>query len=172
MSSTRPDTLKTSRLMLSQEQIDDYMAEGYLRLETILDLGQIAYFRNEYDREIERARHGNYISNLAEDEQTKTNNTQMLEVSRVSTHNVQFAKLVHADRILDAVEDLIGPNIRLLEAVLLYKPPHHGSVYWHQDNLHHQCFPANMVSGWLTLDDVDRDNGAMEMIPKSHLRPS
>jgi ectoine hydroxylase-related dioxygenase (phytanoyl-CoA dioxygenase family) len=54
---------------------------------------------------------------------------------------------------------------------LVYKPPHHGShVLWHQDNLWQQCFPANMLTAWLALDDVNEDNGAMEMIPGSHLR--
>jgi phytanoyl-CoA hydroxylase len=175
MDSAYPETLKTSRLILSQEQIDDYMTNGYLQLGKMLDEHQIKFLRNEYDQEIEKARRESYLTNLAaaEDNQTKTEDGEMLQVFGVSARNIWFRKLAHADRILDVVEDLIGPNIRLLQAHLLYKPPHHGSVvYWHQDNFYHQCFPANMVSGWLTLDDVNGDNGAMQMIPGSHLRPS
>jgi phytanoyl-CoA hydroxylase len=173
MDSAYPETPKTLRLILSQEQVDDYVTNGYLLPGKILDENQIEFLQDEYDREIEKARREGYLTNLAAaEDQTKTEDAQMLQVYDVSTHNIWFRKLAYADRILDVVEDLIGPNIRLLGAHLLYKPPHHGSiVYWHQDNLYHQCFPANMVSGWLTLDDVNRDNGAMQMIPGSHLRP-
>lgn len=174
MDSAYPETPKTSRLILSQEQIDDYMTNGYLSLGKILDEHQIEFLQNEYDREVEKARREGYLTNLAApDEQTNTEDAQMLQVFDVSTRNIRFRRLVYADRILDVVEDLIGPNIRLLGAHLLYKPPQRGSVvYWHHDNLYHQCFPANMVSGWLTLDDVNGDNGAMQMIPGSHLRPT
>lgn len=147
MDSAYPETPKTSRLILNQEQVDDYMTNGYLMLGKILDEHQIEFLQNEYDREVEKARREGYLTNLAApDDQTNTEDAQMLQVFDVSTLNIWFRKLVYADRILDVVEDLIGPNIRLLGAHLLYKPPQHGSVvHWHQDNFYHQCFPANMV---------------------------
>jgi phytanoyl-CoA hydroxylase len=174
MNSTYAATSRTSRLVLSQQHIDDFATNGYLAYGKVLDDYEIELFRREYDMEIDKGRREGYLANLAAaDEPDDSHNAQMLQVFGVSTQNMAFRKLVHADRILNIVEDLIGPNIRLLQAHLLYKPPFHGStVYWHQDNFYHQCFPANMVSGWLSLDDADRDNGAMFMLPGSHLRPS
>jgi ectoine hydroxylase-related dioxygenase (phytanoyl-CoA dioxygenase family) len=171
---TDPGTATPSRRVLSQRQIDDFMTDGYLRLGKILDDQQIELLQDEYDREVERARvRGDLVDLAAEDDRPKLEDGQMLQVFSVSTRNLRFRRLAHLDKILDVVEDLIGPNIRLLQAHLLYKPAGHGSVvYWHQDNVYHQCFPPNMVSAWLTLDEVDRDNGAMEMIPGSHLRPN
>jgi phytanoyl-CoA hydroxylase len=163
-----------SRLVLSQEQIDDYTTDGYLRLGKILDEGQIKLLQDEYDWELEKARREHYLTNLAaEGDETTTANAQLLQVYDVSKRNILFRRLAYADKILDVVEDLIGPNIRLLGAHLVSKPPNHGSVvFWHQDNHFHRCCPANMVSGWLTLDDVSGENGAMEVIPGSHLRPN
>jgi phytanoyl-CoA hydroxylase len=173
MDTAAPETLKTMRRTLSQDQINDYMADGYLRYGQILDEKQIDLLRREYDQELEKAGKGSYLDNLAAgNDEAERDGLQFLEVAGASMRNIWFRRLVHLDKLLDVVEDLIGPNIRLLEANLLYKPPYHGShVFWHQDNLYQQCFPANMVTAWLTLDDVGDDNGAMAMIPGSHLRP-
>jgi phytanoyl-CoA hydroxylase len=176
VSGTDHEASKVPRLALSQEQINGYMAEGYLGLGSFLDTGQVDLLRKEYDLEIEKARREGYLSDLAAEDykpRDRDADAQMLEVLGVSMRNMLFRKLPFLDKILDVVEDLIGPNIRLLQDSLLYKPPRKGSVvYWHQDNFHHQCSPANMVSGWLTLDDVNGDSGAMQMIPGSHLRPT
>ena len=75
------------------------------------------------------------------------------------------------DRILDMVEDLIGPNIQLFHDQALFKPARHGGpALWHQDNAYWHCSPPNLVSCWLTLDDVDIHNGAMQFLPEEHER--
>ena len=54
----------------------------------------------------------------------------------------------------------------------LWKPAHTGGpVTWHQDNAYWHLKPANLVSCWLTLDDVDVENGAMQVASGSHLKP-
>lgn len=130
MSSVYPETLKTSRLILGQEQINDYMTNGYLRLGKILDESQIKFLQNEYDREIEKARRESYITNLAatDDDQTKAEDAQMLQVFGVSARNIWFRKLAHMDRILDVVEDLIGPNIAFFRLTCSLNLPIRGAL--------------------------------------------
>lgn len=55
---------------------------------------------------------------------------------------------------------------------MLYKPPRSAKsrVFWHQDNAYWLCRPANLVSCWMTLDEVVAENGAMQFIPGSHLK--
>ena len=82
-----------------------------------------------------------------------------------------YRRLLYDDRILDMVEDLIGPNIQLFHDQALYKPARHGGpALWHQDNAYWRCSPPNLVSCWLTLDDVDVHNGAMQFLPGTHFR--
>jgi ectoine hydroxylase-related dioxygenase (phytanoyl-CoA dioxygenase family) len=51
----------------------------------------------------------------------------------------------------------------------LYKPPNSGGeVFGHQDNGYWLAKPANLVSCWLTLDDVSVESGAMQFLPGSH----
>jgi ectoine hydroxylase-related dioxygenase (phytanoyl-CoA dioxygenase family) len=63
--------------------------------------------------------------------------------------------------------------IRLWHDQLLYKPPQSetqiGAVGWHQDYHYWQCAaPADLITAWIALVDVDEQNGCMEVVPGSH----
>ena len=166
------------RLVLSQNDIDFFATNGYLPLGKILEDEEIELLREEYDHEFELGRAGKRdFRNIAiedtDDLETKNRaKKQMLQIMQMCERNIQFRKLLFNDRILDVVEDLIGPNIQLFHDQALFKPPRHGAqVTWHQDNGYWKCAPASLVSCWITLDDVDADNGAMQFKPGSHLKP-
>ena len=64
---------------------------------------------------------------------------------------------------------LVGPSVQLFGDQALHKPVHDGGpIFWHQENAYWQCDPATIVTCWVTLDDVDADNGALRVIPGSH----
>lgn len=72
-------------------------------------------------------------------------------------------------RLLDHVEDLIGPNIICWASAILSKKPHDPkAVPWHQDASFWQLTPARTVTVWLAIDDADPANSAMQFIPGSH----
>ena len=75
-------------------------------------------------------------------------------------------------KLLDAVEQLIGPDILLWNAFLPVKPPHSAGYFgWHQDATYWPVTPTErMVSAWVALGPVGSDGGGMRMIPGSHLR--
>jgi len=105
-------------------------------------------------------------------EEKKANPVQMLQIMQMCERNIHFRKLLFNETMLDAVECLIGPNIMLWHDQALSKPAHTGGpVTWHQDNAYWELKPANLVSCWLTLDDVDIENGAMQLAAGSHLKP-
>ena len=161
---------------LSAGQVDRFRGDGYLRLGRLLDDDLLAVLQREYDREFARARSGaaefrnlsiSDTENLREKNEAPE---QMLQIMQMCERNLHFRRLLFHDQILDCVEDLLGPNLQLFHDQALYKPAHHGGpVFWHQDNAYWQCVPANLVSCWITLDDVTVANGAMQVIPGSHL---
>ena len=72
-------------------------------------------------------------------------------------------------RILDAVEDLIGPDILCWASAVLSKKPHDPKrVPWHQDASFWMLSPARTVTVWLAIDDADEENSAMRFIPGTH----
>ncbi len=72
-------------------------------------------------------------------------------------------------RIVDHVEDIIGPDILCwASAVLSKKPQDPKAVPWHQDASFWALSPARTVTVWLAIDDADAANSAMRFIPGTH----
>ena len=177
MQSAEAATSQNGYKALTQEQVVSFWEDGFLIVGKVLDDELIEQMRREYDAEFALARSGERpIRNLAVandgHDHDEEDQQEMLQFMGISEHNVHFHKLTYHNRILDILEDIIGPNIQMYHNQALYKPPHHGGpIFWHQDNAYWKCLPANLVSCWLTLDDVDLHNGAMQFIPGSHLHP-
>jgi chlorinating enzyme len=77
--------------------------------------------------------------------------------------------LIRHPRILDAVEDVIGPNILCWGTSFFIKEKRNPSfVSWHQDSTYWGLDPADVVTAWVALSDSTAENGAMRVIPGSH----
>ncbi|MDA0321558.1 MAG: phytanoyl-CoA dioxygenase family protein [Verrucomicrobia bacterium] len=164
-------------MAFTQEQLNDFHRDGYVRLGRVLSDDELETLRENYDLEMDRARETNAYRNLSIDDGTDSDAKQaaprrMLQITQMCERNIHFRRLLYNKAILEYVTDLIGPNIQLFHDQALFKPAKDGgAVFWHQDNAYWKCRPANLVSCWTTLDDVDVNNGAMQVIPGSHLSP-
>jgi len=77
--------------------------------------------------------------------------------------------LIRHPRILDAVEDVIGPNILCWGSSFFIKEKQDpGFVSWHQDSTYWGLDPADVITAWVALSDSTAENGAMRVIPGSH----
>ena len=71
-------------------------------------------------------------------------------------------------RILDAIEDLLGPNIFMTNAVFRIKEPDSPIEYgWHQDSARIQVEPCFVIV-YLAVTKATRENGCLLVIPGSH----
>ncbi|MBS0521877.1 MAG: phytanoyl-CoA dioxygenase family protein [Proteobacteria bacterium] len=78
-------------------------------------------------------------------------------------------EIVRAPEILDAVADLIGPDIRLFHLSVWPKDPGSSAyVSWHQDSTYFALEPACHVTAWVALTDASVEAGCMEVVPGSH----
>ena len=91
----------------------------------------------------------------------------------ISTAHMRFARvyqLVQHPRIVDAVADLLGPNVVCWGSHFFCKMPHDGKrVPWHQDSTYWPLSPTKTVTVWLAIDDADPEYANMKFIPRSHL---
>jgi ectoine hydroxylase-related dioxygenase (phytanoyl-CoA dioxygenase family) len=77
--------------------------------------------------------------------------------------------LVRHPRILDAVEDVIGPNILCWGSSFFIKEARNPAfVSWHQDSTYWGLDPADVITAWVALSDSTAANGAMRVIPGTH----
>ena len=78
-------------------------------------------------------------------------------------------EIVRHRAVLDAVEDLIGPDIRLFHLTVWPKSPGDGAfVSWHQDATYFALEPALHVTAWVALSDAPVEAGCVEAVPGSH----
>ena len=79
-------------------------------------------------------------------------------------------KLIRDARILDAVEDVLGPNILAWGTNFFIKDPgDEAYISWHQDSTYWGLSHPDVMTAWIALSDVTTENGAMHMLPGSHL---
>jgi non-heme Fe2+,alpha-ketoglutarate-dependent halogenase len=78
-------------------------------------------------------------------------------------------EIVRNPKILDAVEDLIGPNIICWTTNFFIKEANDPSfVSWHQDSTYWGLNPADVVTAWFAMSDAPIESGAMKFILGSH----
>jgi chlorinating enzyme len=77
--------------------------------------------------------------------------------------------LVRLPAILDAVEDVIGPDILCWNASFFTKEAGSPSyVSWHQDATYWGLSEPDVVTAWVALSESSVESGAMRVVPGSH----
>ncbi len=74
-------------------------------------------------------------------------------------------------RVLDVLENLIGPDVLALQTMLFLKPPGKPGQGWHQDTYYIPTHPDSLCGAWIAVDDCDELNGAMWMAAGSQNEP-
>ena len=96
------------------------------------------------------------------------------EINAESRNNLHLSfafldALAHNEIIVDAMEDLIGPNLSLWATVMFIKEPsskHY--VSWHQDATYMGLDSLNFPTPWVALSPSNKETGCMTMIAGSH----
>lgn len=71
--------------------------------------------------------------------------------------------------LLDAVEDILGPDILIYDSAYVIKEPRNTRyVSWHQDLTYWGLSADDVVTAWVALTPATPANGAMRFIPGSH----
>ena len=79
-------------------------------------------------------------------------------------------ELARHPAILDAVEDVIGPDILCWSTTFFTKEAHSPSfVSWHQDATYWGLSTDDVITAWVAFADAPVESGAMKFWPGSHL---
>jgi non-heme Fe2+,alpha-ketoglutarate-dependent halogenase len=79
-------------------------------------------------------------------------------------------ELVRLPAILDVVGDILGPDLLVYSSSFFIKEAHDPSyVSWHQDAHYWGLDSADIVTAWVALVDSITENGAMRVVPGTHL---
>jgi non-heme Fe2+,alpha-ketoglutarate-dependent halogenase len=138
---------------LSDQQMDFYKQNGYVSPIDILSPQEAIEVREEIE----------IIENKYPD---------ILEgIGRNYVHIISplFNKICLNNKMLDAVESIIGKNILICGTTLFIKNANEKEfVSFHQDAKYIGLEPHNWVTAWIAITDSNEDNGCMRMWPGSH----
>lgn len=162
-------------MKLSESQIRDYRENGYLVLGALLNEAAADRMAQVY-MDCVTGHHAGHdsqgVRHIRHHDAGEDNPAGFIQLRCAHLMHPDFDAVMRDDGLLDAVECLIGPDIRVVICQGLYKPPHTGEeIRWHQDDYYFQVDkPDSVVSCWLTFDDATVDNGCMWVIPGGHRR--
>jgi non-heme Fe2+,alpha-ketoglutarate-dependent halogenase len=145
--------LKVVPKVLTQEQIEQYHDEGFIspvrvisEVDALLIKAELEEIETKYPEEI--------------NSQSRNN----LHLSFVFLDS-----LAHNCIIVDAMEDLIGPDIALWASVMFIKEPFSKQfVSWHQDATYMGLDSFDFPTPWIALSPSNKETGCMTMISGSH----
>lgn len=144
--------LSAARKMTSQE-IERYSKDGYLNYGPILPPEEMEGIRA-------------YVQELITCLNPKVRPENMNMPHLVDRY---FIDLCSNPRLLDVVEQIIGPDIVLFACGLFCKPKGDGKeIPWHQDGIFWPLDPMKITTLWLAVDDSTLENGCMRVIPGTH----
>jgi non-heme Fe2+,alpha-ketoglutarate-dependent halogenase len=97
-----------------------------------------------------------------------------IEVRQMHLHFPWAHRLATHPRVLDAVEDLLGPNLLVWASELFVKHPREASVSigWHRDRPYMGLDPEHTVTAWIALTACHRENGCMRFVREEDRRSS
>jgi non-haem Fe2+, alpha-ketoglutarate-dependent halogenase len=79
-------------------------------------------------------------------------------------------QLVRSDAVVNAIEDLYGENLLAWASSFFIKNGKDPAyVSWHQDSTYWGLSKPDVVTAWVALSESTRENGAMQVIPGTHL---
>jgi len=138
---------------LSQAQVESYRAEGFAFPVDVLS-----------PDEVRRARAGL--------EAWEAQSARPLAYPEKSAAYLLFDwadAIAFHPAVLDAIEDLIGPDILVYHSTIFVKEANTPAfVHWHQDGAYFFLDPPEQVTAWIALSEASVRAGCMRIIPGSH----
>jgi non-heme Fe2+,alpha-ketoglutarate-dependent halogenase len=148
--------------MLSREEVELYRRDGYLPGRRLLSPAEAERFRNDCLRTCAKP--------------IELGDQNPYSLKRHASNRVKpyllfpwAAELVRHPRILDLVEDVIGPDILVFHTTAWLKPPYSENyVPWHQDATYFGLAPFEHVTAWVALTPSRAESGCVRVIPGFH----
>ena len=155
--------MQTTCSGLNERQKACYAENGYLYPLRVLDAEETERYRRCF---IE------HRSQISERLRTLPPRQQYHVYSETHTFLRWAYELAAHPRVLDAVEDVLGPDLLIWNTRWFAKLPGEKMyIAWHQDAAYWGLHPPKVTTAWIALSESTAENGAMRMIPGSQKKP-
>jgi non-haem Fe2+, alpha-ketoglutarate-dependent halogenase len=143
--------------VLTQDQINRYQRDGAVAPVFLMSRTEIEAYRRKFDA---------LEATIGGEAQARF---------RIKAH-LPFpwlTELTRHPRMIDAVEDLIGPDVILWGSSFFTKKARDVRfVSWHQDSTYYGLEPPESITCWIGFTDARKESGCMRIVPGSHNGPA
>ena len=153
-------------MKLTPEQVAQFRHDGYTTALDFFTGKEVAAMQAE----LERFKNEGLLRNIATAGDGKTESTTVmnLQICPIAPKSELFRSLGFADKVVEAIGQLIGdPIVWQLDQIFL-KPGRHGAgTSWHQDNAYFGIADRRQGVGmWTAVHAATVANGTMHVIPR------
>jgi len=140
--------------VMTREQVEAFNRDGFVRPFRVYSPEEIADIRAYFDRLLAR-----YVAE----------GKDSYSISSAHLRHGRVYDILTNPRIVALVKDLLGEDVVGWGTHFFCKMPRDGkAVAWHQDASYWPLSPSKAVTVWLAIDDADRGNACMRVVPGSH----
>jgi len=148
------------------DRLAQYRAEGWTTVPDFFDLDEVAAMQAE----LQRFKELGWLRNISTEGDGKTTSATAfnLQICPIAPKSEFFRALGFADKVIAAIDELIGsPFAWQLDQIFL-KPGRHGKgTAWHQDNAYFRIQDRRKGVGmWTAVHEATVANGTMHVIPR------
>ncbi len=150
---------------LSQEQIEFYQENRYLKLKNVLNKDVIELYNLLIREKVQEL---NTMNTPLEERDVY--NKAFLQIMNIWTQSATIKEFVFSKRIAKIASDLMQVDgVRLYHDQALFKEPGGGFTPWHADQYYWPLESDKTVTAWIPLQETPLEMGPLEFSAKSHL---
>ncbi len=165
---------------LSPQQIKRFNRDGYLLIEEALSPDQLSPLKAQFSRWTSASRGHNKPYGKTLDGRARfdlepghcANQPALRRVASPLEVSADYLRAMRENKAVDAVADLLGPNIKFHHCKINSKLPGAATeVKFHQDFLYEPHSNDDLITALMFIDEVTEQNGPLEVVPGSHTGP-
>ena len=165
---------------LTSSQIEAFNKDGFLFLDNAIPTEQLQKLQNEFEKWKEQSRGHTEPYGKTFDDRPRfdlepghcADRPALRRIASPVEISDSYLAVMRNNHALDALVDLLGPNIKFENAKINSKQPGAATeVKFHQDFLFEAHTNDDMITVLFFIDDVTEENGPLEVVPGTHKGP-
>lgn len=146
---------------LAPELVSRYEADGFVFPIRVLSDDEVSRFREAYDA---------YEASLGPELASVPARGRYVYFAETHAFLPWAFELATRPAVLEAVETLLGPDLLIWDSRWFTKRPGDPTyISWHQDGTYWSLDPPKVCTAWIALSRSFAGNGAMQVVPRTHL---
>lgn len=158
------NTLLNQPYALTQEQIDFYSTNRYIKLKQVLDAETLDYFNTIISKKVEELNQEDTPL-----EERSTYGKAFLQLFNLWEKDKNIKSLIFSKRIAKIAADLMQvEGVRLYHDQALFKEAGGGITPWHADQHYWPLATDKTITAWIPLQETALEMGPLEFSAGSH----